>query len=130
MREPNPVCSGMSRSFFCFSAARLYGSPNSNFGDPHNPVASIYLGKTANPPPNSGPGFTPFAIRSLAIFKQVLNDAAIKATYTSGKLPIMCRLCGNILYYYSIYCYCHFSLIFSLKIYLCQKMINRIPIIS
>ena len=80
----------MSRCcFFCFSVSRLYGSPNSNSGYPHNPITSIYLGKTADPLPNSGPDFTSFAIRSLAIFKQVLNDVAIKATYTSGKLLII-----------------------------------------
>ena len=62
--------------FFCFSATHLYGSPNLQ-SDPHNPISSIYLGSGR------------FAIRSLAIFKQVLNDAAIKATYSSGKLPIM-----------------------------------------
>ena len=63
----------------CFSKADTLGRANHGSTEKRNTVSDLYIGKSAN-----AAKYTTFAIRSLAIFKEVLNQESIQLSYADG----------------------------------------------
>ena len=63
----------------CFSKADTLGTANHGSTEKRNTVFDLYIGKSAN-----AAKYTTFAIRSLAIFKEVLNQESIQLSYADG----------------------------------------------
>ena len=64
---------------FCFSKTDTFGTANHGSGEKRNIVLDLYIGKSAN-----AANYTNFAIRSLAIFKEILKQESIELSYADG----------------------------------------------
>ena len=75
-------------NYFCRAFDR-FGEALYESQKPRNPINGIYIGRRAN-----ADIYTKFAIRSLAIFKQILNQGNITASYKTGKIFVLftCQL--------------------------------------
>ena len=66
-----------------FRKADTFGRANNESTEQRRTISDLYIGKSA-----SADKYTTFAIRSLAIFKEILNQEAIKSSYTDGNVLV------------------------------------------